>query len=401
MSKEIKTSSKGLPFKTILALFFNDATAWRFALGVALGLGFSIAVILSTIGIMDGFERGLKSALRKGHGDLIILPRYQFFNDEDVMKATQEAGLSVDSIGLQLEGFATFQGHSRAIQIRAANQETLKDIAGVDLHYLDSDIVIGQELATQLQVKVGDELALVLAQNNKTPSGLPGINHLRVGAIVNHGLYLKDLRQAYLSPKALRNLSSIKDGKSNWASANTQSGQDLEQARIKLAMSLGPDYLVRTFWFEFSTLLEAVKVEKLIIGLILQLVVIMASFNVVAFAGHLNEKKAKELFLLKALGLSTHGLRKLWLSITFLLWLGACALSILMVAIMNWSLINLSIFKLPAEVYNLTRLQLVLRPSDYLLVFLSSGIWTLVVSFPGLRRLSKAPILGALRKEFS
>ena len=48
----------------------------KFFIAATIGLGFSLAVILSTIGLMDGFEKGLKISLREHRGDIQVKSRW-------------------------------------------------------------------------------------------------------------------------------------------------------------------------------------------------------------------------------------------------------------------------------------------------------------------------------------
>ena len=82
-------------FKVILGLIFSEKSSIKFAIGVFLGLGFSISVILSTIGIMDGFELSLRRALKKSTGDLQFYSRKGFFNVEgEISSLLAELGIN-------------------------------------------------------------------------------------------------------------------------------------------------------------------------------------------------------------------------------------------------------------------------------------------------------------------
>ncbi len=395
------SGAKGPSIAPMVLALIKDRAALRFGAGVSLGLGFSIAVILATIGIMDGFEIALKSALHKASGDLMFYARAQYFSVSTAQNAARAAGLKDFVAAVQTEGFMIFNEQSRGVQIRGVSPEGFHKLTKLELKIKEGELALGSELANQLGVGPGEEVALALAHAGDTSSGLPGVHRVKVGQVVTHGLYQKDLRLAYALPADLRRLAGVQEEQVNWASANVPEGQELESAKARLQGELGPDFVVRTFWHEFSSLLEDVKVEKLVIGLILQLIVVIACFNVVAFAVFLNEKKARELFLFKALGLSPKGLRRLWSSIAMGLWSSACLLSIALVAVFDWCLGHLDFLRLPGEIYNLERLTLRLSVGDYLLVFAAAGVWAVLVSLPGLRRLSKGPVLTGLRKEFS
>ena len=137
------------------------------------------------------------------------------------------------------------------------------------------------------------------------------------------------------------------------------------------------------------------------IGLILQLVVVISIFNVLAFIIFLNEKRSKEIFLIKALGLSQSRITKIWSTLIFVGWILSCGLSMVFVQVFDWALINLSILKLPGNIYHLGRLKISLETMDYIFVFSLTLIWLVAISGFLLLRLKKRPILEGLRKEFA
>ena len=178
-------------------------------------------------------------------------------------------------------------------------------------------------------------------------------------------------------------------------------GKNIEDARFDLNEKLEGAFRVKTFWHEFGSLLEAVEVEKLLIGLIFQLVVLISVFNVLAFIIFLNEKKSQEIFLLRALGLNQKKLLGIWLSIITGVWFLSCALAVLLVHFFNYLLTYVSIFKVPGEIYHMGRLKILLTSKDYILVFGLALLWLLLVFAVGYIRLRKRPILEGLRKEFA
>ena len=52
-------------FAPLVRIILFRLVALKFALGVVVGMAFSMAVILSTMGLMDGFENALKEGLKK------------------------------------------------------------------------------------------------------------------------------------------------------------------------------------------------------------------------------------------------------------------------------------------------------------------------------------------------
>ena len=96
-------------FKLFLTLFWDNPTTIKFALGVLAGMAFSIAVILSTMGIMDGFDRALKLGLKKSSGDVVMHSRSGFFVLDDQLKRKFDEKKITNFSGLvQNESFIIF-----------------------------------------------------------------------------------------------------------------------------------------------------------------------------------------------------------------------------------------------------------------------------------------------------
>ncbi|TDJ08903.1 MAG: ABC transporter permease [Deltaproteobacteria bacterium] len=384
-------------FSSIFNIFFTEKTIKRFIVGVVAGLAFSISVILATIGIMDGFEHSLKKGLKQSIGDLYFYSvRGPFKFDQKIKDILKE--MDHTSI-LQTEGFVVSSEISKGVLVKGIHFTTFEKITGEKIKLGKGEVAIGHQLATVMGLVVGDDLILALSKGNRAVKGLPDLKSFRVGQIFSHGIYEKDLRIIYIAQSVLQKLINVGD-KINVVTLNIP-GKDLEEARFELSESLGGSFRVKTFWHEFGSLLEAVEVEKILIGLIFQLVVVISVFNVLAFIIFLNEKKSQEIFLLRALGLNQRKLLGIWLTIITGVWFVSCGLSVLLVAFFNYLLTYVSIFKVPGEIYHLGRLNILLTSKDYILVFGLALVWLLLVFGAGYIRLRKRPILEGLRKEFA
>ena len=295
--------------------------------------------------------------------------------------------------------------------VKGVNPKTFSKVTGLDIKMGREGVVVGIELARQLDIKIGDEIVIAFANGNKRFKGLPGLKRLKVENIIEHGIYQKDLRIIYVSLGLLQkslnlnervNVVTLKIPESRLKVYEEDSQSDgMMFFKDELEDSLGDSYYSRVYWQEYSSLIEAVKVEKVMIGLILQLVVVISIFNVLAFIIFLNEKRSKEIFLIKALGLSQSRITKIWSTLIFVGWILSCGLSMVFVQVFDWALINLSILKLPGNIYHLGRLKISLETMDYIFVFSLTLIWLVAISGFLLLRLKKRPILEGLRKEFA
>jgi len=399
-------------FSSFSKALILDRSNIRFALGVWLGLSFSIAVILSTVGIMDGFITSLKSGLKLSNGDITFSSRAGFFELGPLTKkGMKELGVASFSPLIESQAFVVANESSKGIVIRGVEGQSYSQVTGQDILPERESIIVGPELAKVLSIKVGDEVVLVMAQGNRQLDGLPLLKKFKVQGLIEHGIYQKDLRFVYMDQKELSEMLGTK-GKVNMVSLNIgqdanqnltdeQREQAVEEMVYDLEDLLGIDYRIKPYWEDYRSMLEAVEIEKLTISLILQIIVIISIFNVLSFVTFLNEKQSQQIFLFQALGLSTQSLRRTWLSMVCFLWAFSCAFSLVFVWLFNWMLSELSILSLPGDVYHMGRLQLSLDLSDYMIVFGTTLFWMILIIAFALYRLNKRSILYGLRKEFS
>jgi ABC-type lipoprotein release transport system permease subunit len=398
-------------FELFLTLFTDQKSTLRFAFGVMLGFGFSIAVILSTMGIMDGFEKSLKHGLNKSMGDLTLQSKNGFFEFTSEMKKTlNENHIAKYSGSVQTESFLVVDEDSKGVLVKGID-ESYGTVVGLPLHLSTNEVAIGREIATTFKLLIGDEIVLAFARGNNEIKNLPSLNRFKVKEIIDHGVYQKDSRLIYAHLSEVQRILEL-GTKINTVAMNIDRNllNDLSNQKeevvfnsviSKLREHMSFDYYVRPYWREFSSLIEAVKVEKVMISLILQLVVVISIFNVLAFIIFFNEKKAKELFLFRALGVSQKALTGLWFRLITLCWFLSCCFSVVFVQIFKLLLRYLSIFQLPAEIYYMPRLELYLTIKDYLFVFLMAYIWINLITYILIKRMKKKSLLEGLRQEFA
>lgn len=392
-------------------LFLNRSSV-RFAIGVCLGISFSIAVILSTIGLMDGFVEILEKNLKRSSGDIHFISRRGFFElDSKIESSLKALNINEYSSLIQSEAFIVKDNISRGVAMRGISAESYSKITGLEFKkdQINKGIYLGTELAKSLEANVGDDIILTLAKGNNALSELPLLKRFKVIGLINHGVYQQDLRFAYMQLDVLQSLINA-DGYINMVMLNIKRSksqdifgvkESIKQKLFDLEETLGTTFRFRPYWYDFSHLLEAVKVEKLTISMVLQIIVIISIFNALAFIIFLNEKRSKDIFLFQALGLSKKKLISLWVILLITFWVISCIISFLWIRIFDYALANLSIFQLPGHVYQLEQLSLDISTTDYILVFSVAIVWLLLISLIGLWKIARQPLLSGLRKEFS
>ncbi len=379
-----------------LSIMLRDRKSKFFLVAVVVGIAFSLAVILGTLGIMDGFEKTLKTGLKRSEGEVLLTSRAGYFDPTGIVsKRLEELDVKDFTEVIQVEAFLLFNDRPKGVLVRAVEAESFNRVTGLDVEPTGHGAYVGSALMRELGMKEGDSFALTLADDK----GNAKIERFTVMSAVSHGLFEKDSRFIYLSRETLNSLLHL-SGLVNLILMNSPNG-DVETFLWTLDNKFNLDYLVKPYWSDFVTLLEAVEIEKVMIGLVLQIIVVVSLFNVIAFTSFLNEKRSRDLFLLRALGLSRSELRLNWLGLMLIIWVCGCLLSFVFIGLFKYSLLKLSIFELPGEVYHLARLNLEVGAIDYALVFGGALLWLILLSLRNFKKLAGPSILAGMRSEQS
>lgn len=393
---------------SILKIVLHGRSSGKILVATIFSFTFSIAVILCTFGLMDGFDHLLKLGLRHSSGDLLLTNRRGFFSvtPELLKKISLVKPLAVAPV-IQTEAFALFGEISKGVLVRGIEGGNFSAATGLKVMVPSGGVVIGQELARQLKAKLGDSIALTFGRGNEAGASLPMIQLFQISGIIRHGIYQKDLRFIYLNRQDLSQHLDLGKKVNLIILATEEINHPLEsldsiRADEKiLRQEFDSEFIVRPFWNEYDFLIEAVKVEKFSISLILQLIVIVAVFNIIAFVIYIMEKKAQDFFFLRAVGLSLSSLTHFWFFSVVIIWGTSCIGAHLLSILFNWCLQHISFLQIPGEIYVLSSLNIKLDLMAYVTVYGVSLLWILLAAFVGQIRLKRRPIIQGLRQEFS
>jgi lipoprotein-releasing system permease protein len=183
-----------------------------------------------------------------------------------------------------------------------------------DPELLQADgIILGMDLAIQLQVNVGDTVQVVSPINTiPTPLGMmpQNRNFMVIGTFVS-GMPEYDRLFSYISLANGQYFSKNQDAIS-YLEIKTHDSRHLQQITQKLKQKY-PNYQVED-WSHFDpNLFNAMKMEKIVMISVLSLMLLITSFNMTGNLLKLTVLKRKEIGILKALGSNNQKIRNIFL----------------------------------------------------------------------------------------
>lgn len=233
-------------------------------------------------------------------------------------------------------------------------------------------ILLGKELARNLDVTVGQPIQVVLPSGTVTPIGmLPKIRTFRVTGISTTGMYEYDASLAFIPIKAAQRLLGLGD---------KVHGLEVKVSDIYAANGLAAA-IQKRLGFPFWTLdwqqmsrnlFSALKLEKLAMFIILTLIVLVAAFNIVSTLIMMVMEKNQDIAILKTLGAMDSNILRIFVYNGLLVGLTGTVLGVLGGTGLCFLLSRYKFIKIPSEVYYTDTLPILLHISDVAIISVSA-----------------------------
>lgn len=259
-------------------------------------------------------------------------------------------------------------------------------------------IILGKELANQLQVMVGDRVKLLSAAGPLTPMGvLPKIKVCQVVGIFDTGMYEYDSSLAYVSLATAQDFFNLGDAVHGLEVKVADIDTAAEIAR-RIERVLGPGYLAKDWMRMNRNIFSALKLEKTALSVIMTLVVLVAAFNIVSTLIMVVMEKTKDIAILKSMGATSGSIMRIFMYEGLVIGFTGTILGIAGGLTLCEILSRYHFIKLP-DVYPVSTLPVKVLPFDVALIALSAVLITFLATLYPSYQAAKIDPAVALRYE--
>jgi len=293
-----------------------------------IGIAMGVAVLIIVTSVMNGFERELRERV------LEVIPHATIEGPFDA-KTTKQIRNILSSKN-KVEGTASYI----ETQALVSSNESLKgiilkgvssmqeiEVSQIEKHMilgdwfsLDKDefnIVIGNSLALQLGVGLGDKISLMVPDTAVGMAGsLPKTKRFIISGIFNVGASDVDSSYAYINldnaSKLLRLgelIHGIRIKYSNLFEAN----QLILEDRADISKILNRHLKASSWSTNYGTLFRAVTMERYLVSFLLFFIILVAVFNIVSALAMTVREKQSQIAILMTLGLSNRRIKNIFL----------------------------------------------------------------------------------------
>ncbi|HNS31428.1 MAG TPA: ABC transporter permease [bacterium] len=343
----------------------GDNFLWFISVFSIAGVAIGVIALMLVIGVMNGFSKELKRKIIGAHPTITIEGKPYIFDYGKVIEKVKKDVREVEGISPYISTQVIYRSDRYLIGglLRGIDPESEEGVTNLgnfvkhgNYKELKDGIILGSELARELGVGVGDRVSVIAGLS-------PSQISTKVAGIVEYGVYAFDSSMGFVSLDNI--MKFLKVGNIvHGIGIRTENIYDSGKVAQKIRSSLENRYNVTTWIQKNKILFAALALEKKAMSFILGLIVLVASFNISATLMITVYRKVKEIGILRALGLSSAEIKKIFIYQGLLIGLKGLVIGLVTGGILAMLLRKYQFVKLPEFVYDLSRLPIEISVLD-------------------------------------
>ena len=385
------------------------------------GVLVGVSALIVIIGVMNGLQHDLREKILVGSPDIRVLTYGEDLKIDEwpavLDKVRKQPGVVAAAPFVLTEGLMTtnrdYNGGVYIVGLLPQGRgvpevTTIRSHATQgDFRFASSDgqrrgVVLGKLLAARFNKYPGDTVSLLSAGGGKinpvTGSIIPRTESFEVTGVVETGMYEYDNSYAFIALDKAQNLAGLGEGVTGIEVKTTDRWQASTVAS-RLVGTLGWPYRTVDWQEQNHSLFQALKLEKLGMGVILLLIVLVAAFNIVSTLTMVVADKTKEIGILKAMGMPARSIRRIFFAQGLVIGVVGTALGVMLGFAAALALDKYQFIKLDAQVYFIDHLPVSTQPTDVMWIILASiAIAAIATVYPAVQASRLYPI-EAIRHE--
>ncbi len=393
--KYIYHGKRRLPLTTVLAI-----------VGMAIG----VASLIVAMAVISGFESTLQKTVVDISGHMMILKR----GTADQSTALQEVkplmhGFRAATPFVFLEAVLADKGQVSGVGIEGLDSIEMSKVLQLEKRLKDGEltfvekkglpgVVIGQGIAAQFDISVGDVVRLVIPISKGIGGSdfRPKMKKFVVNGIVAFGHHEFDSRYIMMDLKRSQTFADIGDRITGYK-VLLEDDQEAIHSAMRIANHAEGSFYVHDWRQGNRNLFEAVGLEKMIIFYVLLIIVVVACFNISGTLFISVVRRFKDISILKAMGADSWFILKVFTIQGLVIGAIGALLGVVLglAACYGFLYLQDAYGVISSEVYKLEKIELNFRALDFVMIFGASMLICFLATLaPALRGARLNPVEG-------
>jgi len=386
---------------------FISVVAWFSLAGITLG----VATLIIVMSVMNGFRAELIGRILGLNGHLGVSSIEGGIKDYNKLALRLSEMPSIIAATPQIEGqvMVNANNQARGAVVRGVSWSDLAvrkplwdslDESAIAAFRDDGALLIGETMAFTFRLKIGDTVTLLSPKGRVTAFGtVPLRRSFKIGGIFKVGMHEYDSSFIFMPldvSQVFFDTGDVVSGFEVYSSAPL----NITAVSNIIKSQLGSKYRVFDWQERNASFLNALKVERNVMFLILTLIILVAAFNIVSSMIMLVRSKNADIAVLRSLGASSSLIMRVFLITGASIGAVGTLVGSLLGLIFCWQIDNIKrgveslsgaeLFS--AEIYYLSKLPAVVDPFEVSIVVVMALVLSFVASlYPAWQAAQVAP----------
>ncbi len=349
-------------------------------LGVALG----VASLIIVLGVMNGFSQNLRDKILGINAHVVV------GNFIEGIAGYADLGREISALPgvrgaapfIYTEVMLSSPGGVKGVVLRGVDPVQASEVLSLDQEMIMGQvsdlavqtdfpgIIVGHELASSLGLTIGDTVNVMSPSGGRSSAGFtPQITTFEMRGIFRTGMYEYDSSFGYTSIDSAQALLGFSRDLVTGLEVRVHDVDRADAVSRTIEEFLGGyPYYVRN-WMEMNqNLFAALKLEKIAMGIILTMIILVGSFSIVTALVMLVMEKTRDIAILMSMGATRALIRRVFTLLGMLIGTVGTGLGFLFGLGISHLLKEYQFVRLPPDVYYLDHLPVLHQTQDLIII---------------------------------